>query len=231
MRLPRRAFHTLLAMTIFIFFKTMTPQNIIKIFEIFTQDNPHPRTELHYTTPFTLVAAVLLSAQATDVGVNKATKSLFALADTPEKLLSLGYDTVEKHIKTIGLYRNKAKNLMAMAQMLIEEFNSVVPQTREELEKLPGVGRKTANVVLNELYHIPTLAVDTHVFRVANRTGLAVGKTVLEVEEKLLQVIPEHYLPHAHHHLILHGRYICKARKPDCEQCKIREYCAYFLRE
>ena len=205
----------------------MTPDNIQKMFETFVDINPAPRTDLDYTNGFTLISAVLLSAQATDVGVNKATKPLFEVADTPEQMVALGLEKITNYIRTIGLYKNKAKNLLAMSQMLIDDFNSEIPNKMEDLIKLPGVGRKTANVVLNELFQIPTCAVDTHVFRVSNRTGLAFGKTPDEVEENLYKVIPEQYLLHAHHHLILHGRYICKARKPDCGSCKIIDFCDF----
>jgi endonuclease III len=205
----------------------MTPHIMKSIFDIFVQENPVPRTELHYRNGFTLVAAVLLSAQATDIGVNKATKALFDTADTPEKMVDLGIDTIKDYIKTIGLYHNKAKNLFLMSQMLMDKFNGQIPNNLNDLMALPGVGRKTANVVLNELYHIPTIAVDTHVFRVANRTGIATGKNELETEENLLKNIPEPYLLHAHHHLILHGRYICKARKPECTKCKIINFCEF----
>jgi len=205
----------------------MKKANIRKMFEIFVEHNPAPRTELDYSNGFTLISAVLLSAQATDVGVNKATKALFAAADTPEQMVALGLEEITNYIRTIGLYKNKAKNLLAMSQMLIDDFNSEIPNKMEDLIKLPGVGRKTANVVLNELFEIPTCAVDTHVFRVSNRTGLAFGKTPDAVEENLYKVIPEDYLLHAHHHLILHGRYICKARKPDCAHCKIYDVCEF----
>lgn len=189
--------------------------------------DPAPRTELEYVNPYTLVVAVALSAQATDVGVNKATKALFETADTPEKMVALGEDKVRDYIKTIGLYRNKAKNVILLSQKLIDEFDSTVPQTREELESLPGVGRKTANVVLNEAFGQPTMAVDTHIFRVSNRTGLAPGKNPLEVELNLLRATaPEHAL-HAHHWLILHGRYTCVARSPKCGNCAIIDLCKY----
>ncbi|MFT6072582.1 MAG: endonuclease-3 [Alphaproteobacteria bacterium] len=198
-----------------------------KIFKLFSDEAPTPRTELKYTTPFTLVAAVLLSAQATDKQVNIATKALFHAADSPEKMITLGLDVIQIHIQSIGLYKTKAKNLLATAYKLRDGFNSKVPNQRDLLETLPGVGRKTANVVLNELYNQPTMAVDTHIFRVSNRTGLAVGTTPLAIEKGLLAVIPEEYLLHAHHHLILHGRYICKARKPECNICKINPFCLY----
>jgi len=198
-----------------------------KIFKLFSDETPTPRTELNYTTPFTLVIAVLLSAQATDKQVNIATKALFYAADSPEKMIALGLDVIQAHIQSIGLYKTKAKNLLATAYKLRDNFNSEVPDQRDLLETLPGVGRKTANVVLNELYNQPTMAVDTHIFRVANRTGLAVGTTPLSIEKGLLAVIPQEYLLHAHHHLILHGRYICKARKPECNICTIKPFCLY----
>lgn len=205
---------------------TMT-QQAEKIFKTLSKENPAPRTELIYKTPFTLLAAVLLSAQATDKQVNIATKELFEIADTPDKMIKLGLEVIETHIKTIGLYKNKAKNLLATAYKLRDAFNSQIPQDRDLLETLPGVGRKTANVVLNELFNMPTMAVDTHIFRVANRTGMANGKTPLAVENQLMAVIPDKYMLHAHHHLILHGRYICKARKPDCTNCLIEKYCNF----
>ena len=203
------------------------PGEIEAIFETLSAANPTPRTELNYVNPFTLLVAVVLSAQATDVGVNKATARLFAEADTPEKMLELGEDRLREHIRTIGLFRNKAKNTIALSRKLVEDFGGQVPRTREELESLPGVGRKTANVVLNVAFGQPTIAVDTHIFRVANRTGLAPGKTPLEVEEVLERVVPDRFLRHAHHWLILHGRYVCKARKPDCRNCLIHTYCRY----
>lgn len=189
--------------------------------------NPHPRSELEYGTPFELLTAVLLSAQATDVGVNKATRKLFAVANTPQAILDLGLDGLIAHIKTIGLYRNKAKHLMATCQLLLDRHGGQVPQTREALEALPGVGRKTANVILNVAFGEPTMAVDTHVFRVANRTGLAPGKTPLQVEHKLLKRIPPQYLQHAHHWLILHGRYVCVARTPRCWECAVAPWCDF----
>ena len=198
-----------------------------QIFQILSHDNPNPITELMYTTPFTLVIAVLLSAQATDKQVNISTKEFFQIADTPDKMIHLGLDTIQDYIKSIGLYKTKAKNILATAYLLRDTYNDKIPNTRELLETLPGVGRKTANVVLNELYNQPTMAVDTHIFRVANRTGLAVGTTPLSVEKQLLEVIPKKYLLYAHHHLILHGRYVCKARKPECKNCKISEFCDY----
>jgi endonuclease III len=205
----------------------LSAQSIEAIFKTFEAANPEPEGELHYNNPFTLLVAVVLSAQATDAGVNKATPALFAVADTPEKMAALGVEGIESYIKTIGLYRSKAKNLFALSQKLVAEFNSEVPATREALETLPGVGRKTANVVLNTAFRQPTIAVDTHLFRVGNRTGLAPGRTPLEVEETLLKIVPEKYLLHAHHWLILHGRYICRARLPECYRCIIAEWCLY----
>ena len=205
----------------------MKPTAIEAFFATLREANPHPVSELEYTSVFELLAAVLLSAQATDVSVNKATKRLFALAPTPRKMLALGVDGVAEHIKTIGLYRNKAKHLVAACRMLVEQHGGEVPRTREALEALPGVGRKTANVVLNVAFGEPTFAVDTHVFRVANRTGLAPGKTPYEVEMQLQARVPAAYRVHAHHWLILHGRYICQARKPLCWQCRVAEQCAF----
>ncbi|QDE41589.1 endonuclease III [Luteibacter pinisoli] len=189
--------------------------------------NPHPKTELEYTTPFELLAAVALSAQSTDVGVNKATRRLFPVANTPKKMLALGLEKLKSYISTIGLYNNKAKNLIAMSQILVDQYGGEVPESREALESLPGVGRKTANVVLNTAFGQPTIAVDTHIFRVANRTGLAPGADVRKVEDKLEKVIPKEFLQDAHHWLILHGRYVCKARKPECPTCAIADLCAY----
>ncbi len=197
------------------------------IFAAFARDNPEPKGELVATNPFTLLVAVVLSAQATDAGVNKATPALFALADTPQKMVALGVERITELIKTIGLFRNKAKNVFALSQQLIERFGGEVPANRTDLETLPGVGRKTANVVLNIAFRQPTIAVDTHLFRVSNRTGLAPGKDPLEVELKLLKVVPEKYLLHAHHWLILHGRYVCKARKPECYRCIIAQWCRF----
>ena len=196
-----------------------------EIFRRFSVQRPEPKGELEHTNPFTLLVAVALSAQATDAGVNKATRALFKVADTPEKMLALGEDGVIQHIRTIGLYRNKAKNVIALSQKLIAQFGGEVPRTREELVTLPGVGRKTANVVMSMAFGIPTLAVDTHVFRIGNRLLMAPGKTPDEVEERFLKVIPKQYLFHAHHWLILHGRYTCKARKPECERCVIADLC------
>ncbi|MDX6750915.1 endonuclease III [Geminicoccaceae bacterium 1502E] len=196
-------------------------------FAVLAAANPEPRTELHYSDPFTLLVAVLLSAQATDVGVNKATASLFAAASTPQAMLALGEEGVVAHIKTIGLFRNKAKNVISLCRILLESHGGQVPREREALEALPGVGRKTANVVLSEAFGIPTIAVDTHVFRVANRTGLAPGRTPVEVERRLMEVVPERYLHGAHHWLILHGRYVCRARRPACGSCPVRQWCAW----
>jgi endonuclease-3 len=197
------------------------------IFERLSADAPEPRTELDYVNPYTLLVAVVLSAQATDAGVNKATRPLFAVVDTPEKMAALGEPALLEKIKTIGLFRNKAKNVIALSQALIDLHGGKVPREREALEALPGVGRKTANVVLNVAFGEPTLAVDTHVFRVANRLGLATGKTPREVEDQLMRVIPARYLPHAHHWLILHGRYVCKARAPECPSCRIADLCPW----
>ncbi|MUZ75817.1 endonuclease III [Agrobacterium vitis] len=196
-----------------------------EIFRRFSVQRPEPKGELEHVNPFTLVVAVALSAQATDAGVNKATRALFAVADTPEKMVALGEEKVRDYIKTIGLFRNKAKNVIALSQKLIDDFGSEVPKTREELVTLPGVGRKTANVVMSMAFGIPTMAVDTHILRIGNRIRLAPGKTPDEIEEILMRIIPKHYLFHAHHWLILHGRYCCKARKPECERCVIADLC------
>jgi endonuclease-3 len=198
--------------------------------EIFTrlrEVNPKPTSELEYATPFQLLIAVILSAQATDVSVNKATRRLFPVAGTPQALLALGEEKLKGYISTIGLFNAKAKNVIATCRILVEQYAGVVPRTREALEALPGVGRKTANVVLNTAFGMPTIAVDTHIFRVANRIGLAKGKTVRAVEDKLEKVVPAEFKHDAHHWLILHGRYVCKARKPDCPQCVIRDLCEY----
>jgi len=203
----------------------MKAASITPFFEILRAANPQPSTELEYTNVFELLTAVLLSAQATDVGVNKATRRLFVVANTPRKVLDLGLPALMEFIKTIGLYRNKARNLMQTCQMLLDQHAGKVPRTREELQALPGVGRKTANVVLNVAYGAPTMAVDTHIFRVANRTGLAPGRNPLEVELKLLERVPAAYLEDAHHWLILHGRYVCLARKPRCDQCAVAALC------
>ena len=203
----------------------MKTSSIQPFFATLKAANPHPVTELEYTNAFELLAAVLLSAQATDAGVNKATRKLFAAANTPAKMVALGVDGVSEHIKTIGLFRNKAKNLVETSRILMEQHGGQVPHDREALEALPGVGRKTANVVLNVVFGEPTMAVDTHIFRVSNRTGLAPGKNPLEVEMGLLKRVPAEYLHHAHHWLILHGRYVCQARRPLCEQCQVLRYC------
>ena len=205
----------------------MTPANRHELFERLKSANPAPATELHYTTPFELLIAVILSAQSTDKGVNKATARLFPLANTPAAILKLGLRGLKRHIKTIGLFNTKAANILKTCKILEEQHAGQVPDTRAGLEALPGVGRKTANVVLNTAFGQPTIAVDTHIFRVANRTGLAPGKNVLEVEKKLLKVVPEPYRHDAHHWLILHGRYTCIARKPRCGSCVIYDLCAY----
>jgi endonuclease-3 len=202
-------------------------EQIAEIYRRLSIERPSPETELDYVNPYTLVVAVALSAQATDIGVNRATKDLFKIADTPEKMLALGEDNVRDHIKTIGLYRNKAKNVIKLSQLLVDEFNSEVPQTREELVRLPGVGRKTANVVLNEVFGQPTMAVDTHIFRVSNRTGMAPGKNPLEVELNLYRVTPDAYIYGGHHWILLHGRYVCKARTPECYACPIQDICKF----
>ena len=200
---------------------------IVELFTRLRELDPHPTTELNYTTPFELLVAVVLSAQATDVGVNKATKKLYPVANTPQKILKLGEEKLKQYISTIGLYNAKAKNVIALCQLLIEQHDGEVPRTREELEALPGVGRKTANVVLNTAFGEPTIAVDTHIFRVSNRTVLAPGKDVRAVENKLEKVVPAEFKQDAHHWLILHGRYVCKARKPDCPRCVICDLCTY----
>ncbi|MBE9552735.1 MAG: endonuclease III [Proteobacteria bacterium] len=205
----------------------MKKANIEEFFRRLEERDPDPRGELDYINSYTLLVAVVLSAQATDVGVNKATGPLFKMADKPEKMLALGEARIRDYIKTIGLFNTKAKNVIALSRILINEHGSEVPRDREALEKLPGVGRKTANVVLNIAFGVPTIAVDTHIFRVGNRTGLAPGKTVLAVEHKLEKAVPAKYKLHAHHWLILHGRYICKARKPDCPACPVNDLCAY----
>lgn len=198
---------------------------IVPFFETLRDANPEPASELEYASVFELLAAVLLSAQATDRGVNKATRRLFAIAPTPQKMIDLGLPAIQDAIKTIGLFRNKAKNLFATCRILVDEHSGQVPRTREALEALPGVGRKTANVVLNNAFGDPTLAVDTHVFRVSNRTGLAPGTTVLDVELRLLERVPEQFLANAHHWLILHGRYVCQAKRPLCEVCAVATWC------
>ena len=205
----------------------MKPELRQKMFERLRARNPHPETELEYSTPFELLVAVILSAQATDKGVNVATRKLFPVANTPAAILALGETGLVDYVKTIGLYRGKAKNIIATCKLLLDQHDGEVPHDREALEALPGVGRKTANVVLNTAFGEPTMAVDTHIFRVANRTGLAPGKTVLAVEKKLLKNVPAEFLQDAHHWLILHGRYVCKARKPDCPACPIADLCGY----
>jgi len=205
----------------------MTPDQIEAFFARLAERTPEPVTELEYTNVYTLLVAVALSAQSTDVGVNKATRALFAKVSTPQEMLELGEAGLKEHIKTIGLYNSKAKNVIAMAEKLIAEHGGAVPRDRTALEALPGVGRKTANVVLNNYWGEPTIAVDTHLFRVANRTGMAPGKTPLAVEKALEACIPDHYKRHAHHWLILHGRYVCKARKPDCVKCQVADLCCF----
>ncbi|MGB3127157.1 MAG: endonuclease III [Pseudomonas sp.] len=199
----------------------------LEIFRRFHEDNPEPKTELAYTTPFELLIAVILSAQSTDVGVNKATAKLYPVANTPEAIYALGVEGLSEYIKTIGLYNSKAKNVIETCRLLVELHDSEVPQTREALEALPGVGRKTANVVLNTAFRQLTMAVDTHIFRVSNRTGIARGKNVVEVEKQLMKFVPKPYLLDSHHWLILHGRYVCQARKPRCGSCRIEDLCEY----
>ena len=205
----------------------MKPADRTELFRRLAELNPHPQTELEYRSPFELLIAVILSAQATDVGVNKATRRLFPVANTPQAILALGEDGLKAHIATLGLFNAKAKNIIATCNLLVERHNGEVPHRRADLEALPGVGRKTANVVLNVAFGEPTIAVDTHIFRVANRTGLARGRTVEEVERKLLRNVPADYRQHAHHWLILHGRYVCKARRPLCPDCVIADLCAW----
>ncbi|WP_294321172.1 endonuclease III [uncultured Sphingomonas sp.] len=205
----------------------MKKADVVEFYHRLAEANPHPETELEYRNPYTLVVAVALSAQATDIGVNKATRALFAEVDTPQKMLDLGEEGLKAHIKTIGLFNTKAKNVIALSQMLVDDYGGEVPQARADLERLPGVGRKTANVVLNTAFGHETFAVDTHIFRVCNRTGLAKGKTVLAVELKLDKATPAPFRLHAHHWLILHGRYICKARRPECWRCPVEDLCAY----
>jgi endonuclease-3 len=205
----------------------MNKQKRTEIFRRLRAENPEPRTELNYSSPFELLVAVTLSAQATDKGVNKATAKLFPVANTPQAILALGEEGLKGYIKTIGLFNSKAANIIKACQILVEQHNSQVPEDRAALEALPGVGRKTANVVLNTAFRHPTMAVDTHIFRVANRTGIAPGKNVLEVEKKLLKFVPQEFLLDAHHWLILHGRYICVARKPKCAACIIEDLCEY----
>ena len=205
----------------------MRPADRIEFFTRLQELNPHPKTELLYASVFELLIAVMLSAQSTDVGVNKVTRKLFPLADTPESMAALGLPGIKKAISSLGLYNAKAANVLATCQLLIERHDSQVPRQREALEALPGVGRKTANVVLNTAFGEPVMAVDTHIFRVANRTGLAKGKTVRQVEDKLLKAVPKQFMVDAHHWLILHGRYVCKARKPDCPNCVVRDLCGF----
>ena len=207
--------------------KKMRLADIETLFSVLAQRQPDPKTELEFTSAYTLLVAVALSAQATDISVNKATRGLFAAADTPDAMLALGTEGVKQHIRTIGLFNTKAENVIKLSRQLIEQHNGEVPEDRAALEALPGVGRKTANVVLNEAFGHPTIAVDTHIFRVSNRTGLAPGKTVDIVEKELLRRVPEPYRKGAHHWLILHGRYVCKARKPDCRSCAISDICLF----
>lgn len=201
--------------------------DVVQLFERLKAQNPTPETELNYTNTYTLLVAVVLSAQSTDKGVNKATKDIFKIADSAEKMVALGLDDLKKHIQTIGLYNTKAKNVINLSQILLEQHGGQVPQTREALEALPGVGRKTANVVLNVAFGHPTIAVDTHIFRISNRTGLAPGKTPRDVEKALEKVIPDTYRQHAHHWLILHGRYVCTAKNPQCLTCPVADLCSY----
>ncbi len=205
----------------------MNQNKINEIFRRFKEHNPSPRTELQYNNDFELLVAVMLSAQATDISVNKATTKLYPIANTPKQILTLGEDGLKSYIKSIGLYNSKAKNIIKTCQILIDKYNSSVPNDRTALESLPGVGRKTANVILNTLFKQATIAVDTHIFRVANRTGIAPGKTPLEVEKNLMQAVPKQYMHDAHHWLVLHGRYICVARKPHCPRCFINDLCEY----
>ncbi len=205
----------------------MTPVKREELYRLLAKAMPDPKSELEFTTPFELLVAVVLSAQATDKSVNLATRKLFPVANTPQKLAKLGVEGLEQYIRTIGLYRGKAKNVVKLSEILLEQHGGEVPRTREALEALPGVGRKTANVVLNVAFGQPTMAVDTHIFRLGNRTGLAPGKDVLEVEQKLLKRVPAEFMQHAHHWLILHGRYTCKARTPDCPNCLIRDLCEF----
>jgi endonuclease-3 len=205
----------------------MNPAKRREIFQRLQAANPHPTTELEFQTPFELLVAVVLSAQATDVSVNAATRQLFPVANTPQKIYDLGEDKLRKYIQRIGLYKTKAKYVIQMCRILLEQHNGEVPQTRDALEALPGVGRKTANVILNTAFGQPTIAVDTHIFRLANRIGLAPGKDVIEVEKKLLKFVPDEFKHDAHHWLILHGRYVCQARKPKCHECIIQDLCEY----
>jgi endonuclease-3 len=205
----------------------LTEPEIREVFRRFHAANPEPKGELEHTNPYTLLVAVVLSAQATDAGVNKATRALFKIANTPQKMLAVGEDKLRDYVKTIGLYRAKAKNVIGLSKRLVDDFDGVVPSDRDALESLPGVGRKTANVVMNIAFQQPTMAVDTHVFRVAHRIGFSRGTTPLAVEEDLLRIVPKQYAMHAHHWLILHGRYICKARKPECWRCLISDICRF----
>mgnify|MGYP001772392587 CR=1 FL=1 len=207
--------------------KFLSAAEICEVFERLKRQNPSPSSELKWTNPYTMLVSTVLSAQATDKSVNKATESLYKIADTPEKMLALGEDGLISYIKSIGLYRSKARHVIALSKMLIEKFNGVVPQSREEIQMLPGAGRKTANVVLNVVFHQPVMPVDTHLLRICPKIGLAEGKTPLEVEESLMERIPEKYLLHAHHWLILHGRYVCKARNPLCSECIIADICRH----
>jgi endonuclease-3 len=207
--------------------RQLSKLQVEQFFARLQRQTPEPKTELAYKNPFTLLVAVVLSAQATDKGVNKATEKLFRVADTPQKMVGLGEEGLTAHIRTIGLYRNKAKNVIALSRLLVERHGGAVPHDRDSLEALPGVGRKTANVILNVAFGEPTIAVDTHIFRVANRTGLASGRTPVEVETSLVSRVPKKYLLHAHHWLILHGRYVCIARKPKCPSCIVRDLCLY----
>ena len=207
--------------------RQMPPADIAEFFTRLRRRNPEPRSELEYVNPYTLLVAVVLSAQATDSGVNRATKNLFAIASTPAAMLELGEERLRGHVKSIGLYRTKAKNIIALSEILLREHGGEVPHAREALEALPGVGRKTANVVLNVAFGEAAMAVDTHIFRLANRTGLAPGKTPRAVEDALVAVIPKRFMRRAHHWLILHGRYVCKARRPDCAQCVVRDLCRF----
>jgi endonuclease-3 len=204
---------------------TRSKAEILEIMRVFARENPNPQCELHFVNPYTLLVAVVLSAQSTDKGVNKATEALFKVVDTPQKMLDLGIDKLKEHIKTIGLYNNKAKHIMALSSELVNKFGGLVPSSRTDLENLPGVGRKTANVILNVGFNQPTLAVDTHVFRISHRLGFSNGKTPREVEDDLIKVLPEKYIKNANHWLVLFGRHTCKAIKPDCQNCPISRYC------
>ena len=206
----------------------MKQKNITEIFERFERENPNPKIELNYTNPFELIVAVVLSAQSTDKGVNRATPALFKVANTPQKMVYLGEEGLKKYIKSIGLYNNKAKNIIKLSQILVDKYNSEIPNNRDELESLPGVGRKSANVILNAIFHQPYIGVDTHVFRVSNRTGMAPGKNPAEVEKNLEKVVPEKFKLKAHYWLVLHGRYICTAKKPKCDACLISDLCDFY---